>query len=99
MSNSRLVGQLRVMAAAAPNMTVARYTKQAANAIQKEEITEADCQEVIGALELIAENCRAKEASILNCAVRELERTMEAQRQNVLYLPVVPVGWGDEVQV
>lgn len=98
MYQDKLVGQLRVMAAAAPNMTVARYLNQAANAIRKGDITAADCQEVIGALELIAENCRAREAGILNGAVMALEKIVEEQRRGVLYLPVVHVGWGDEVQ-
>lgn len=90
--NSTLVGQLRVMAATAPNVTIERYINQAANAIRRGEVTENESQEMIGALELIAESCRCKEARILRSAVLELERIVEQQRQEIVFLPLIHVG-------
>ena len=48
--NSTLVGQLRVMAATAPNVTIERYINQSANAIRRGEVAEGESQEIIGAL-------------------------------------------------
>ena len=90
--NSTLVGQLRVMAATAPNVTIERYINQAANAIRRGEVTENESQEMIGALELIAESCRCKEARILRSAVLELERIVDEQRQEIVFLPLIHVG-------
>lgn len=90
--NSTLVGQLRVMAATAPNVTVERYINQAANAIRRGEVTEDESQEMIGALELITESCRCKEAGILRSAVLELERIVDEQRQEIIFLPLIHVG-------
>ena len=86
-----LIGQLRVMAATAPNTTVERYINQAVNAIRRSEVTESESQEIIGALELIAESCRCKEAGILRGAILELERIVEEQRPNIVYLPMIHV--------
>ena len=90
--NHALVGQLRVMAATAPNTTIERYINQAANAIRRGEVSEGESQEMIGALELIAESCRCKEAGILRSAVLELERIVDEQRQEIVYLPLIHVG-------
>lgn len=90
--NSTLVGQLRVMAATAPNVTIERYINRAANAIRRGEVAEGESQEIIGALELIAESCRCKEAGILRSAVLELERIVDEQRQEIVFLPLIHVG-------
>ena len=91
LNKNALIGQLRVMAATAPNTTVERYINQAVNAIRRSEVTESESQEIIGALELIAESCRCKEAGILRGAILELVRIVEEQRQDIVYLPPIHV--------
>ena len=91
LNKNALIGQLRVMAATAPNTTVERYINQAVNAIRRSEVTESESQEIIGALELIAESCRCKEAGILCGAILELVRIVEEQRQDIVYLPPIHV--------
>lgn len=90
-NKNALVGQLRVMAAMAPHVTIARYITQAVNAICRNEIAESNSEEVIAALELMIENCRPREADILRGAILELERIVEAQREGIVYLPLIHI--------
>ena len=91
LNKNALIGQLRVMAATAPNVTVERDINQAVNAIRRSEVTESESQEIIGALDLIAESCRCQEAGILRGAIFELVRIVEEQRQDIVYLPPIHV--------